>query len=619
MQNRCLSSIIISEIILYFPAKEQTVLLADINKKTNMKVLLIPFALLWTFLLIGQNDHDLKVEQQGNKRHKIQCISEVEYSNIKSIQQENLIRLESEGRLLFKKNNSINNFEWPLRQASGFNHDDYYVITNYVDLDNTSGLLDYNCGERTYDGHRGTDIALFPFSWILKNEKHVEVIAAAPGIISYKQDGNFDEECSICPSCISNTIIITHADGSEAWYAHMKNGSLTNKLTGDAIATGEYLGTVASSGNSTGPHLHFEIRDANNTVIDPYFGNCSSSNGTSHWLNQKAYREPSFLNLSTHDAPPAMNSCAPDQPNFRNYYYPGETMYVMQSMRDLPNLTQRTMNIYDANNNVYTSWTQTNPNTKPSGHFTSFWWWNTRTLSNNVTPGKWTFEVSFLNQTSSHEFIVLPTGAVRPSNDDCQNATFLSASAANCSPIIVNNTHSTPSIENPDFICSQQGLTRDLWFYTVAPPSGNVSVATSQTNGGLTDMVMTAYRGNCGSLEIIACDDDSGIGLHSAISLSGLNPGELIWLRLIPYLGELTGEFAICASDIACPNSLVLNGNEISNSYYETNGIISSTQQIIGQSNVIYDSATEVSLQPIFEVQLGSVFTVYIDGFGNIY
>ena len=195
----------------------------------------------------------------------------------------------------------------------------------------------------------------------------------------------------------------------------------------------------------------------------------------------------------------------------------------------------------------------------------------------------------------------------------------LTASAANCSPIIVNNTHSKPSIENSDFICSQQGLTRDLWFYTVAPPSGNVSVATSQTNGGLTDMVMTAYRGNCGSLEIIACDDDSGIGLHSAISLSGLNPGELIWLRLIPYLGELTGEFAICASDIACPNSLVLNGNEISNSYYETNGIISSTQQIIGQSNVIYDSATEVSLQPIFEVQLGSVFTVYIDGFGNIY
>ena len=52
---------------------------------------------------------------------------------------------------------------------------------------------------------------------------------------------------------------------------------------------------------------------------------------------------------------------------------------------------------------------------------------------------------------------------------------------------------------------------------------------------------------------------------------------------------------------------------------YETNGIISSTQQIISQSNVIYDSATEVSLQPTFEVQLGSVFTVYIDGCGNIY
>ena len=51
-----------------------------------------------------------------------------------------------------------------------------------------------------------------------------------------------------------------HADGSVAWYGHMKAGSLTNKAVGQTVSSGEYLGIVGSSGNSTGPHLHFGIR-----------------------------------------------------------------------------------------------------------------------------------------------------------------------------------------------------------------------------------------------------------------------------------------------------------------------------------------------------------------------
>ena len=40
---------------------------------------------------------------------------------------------------------------------------------------------------------------------------------------------------------------------------HMKDGSLTSKWKVIMCKKGEYLGTVASSGNSTGPHLHFQI------------------------------------------------------------------------------------------------------------------------------------------------------------------------------------------------------------------------------------------------------------------------------------------------------------------------------------------------------------------------
>ena len=50
-----------------------------------------------------------------------------------------------------------------------------------------------------------------------------------------------------------------HDDGSLALYAHLRTGSVTARPIGARIAAGEYLGVIGSSGNSTGPHLHFEV------------------------------------------------------------------------------------------------------------------------------------------------------------------------------------------------------------------------------------------------------------------------------------------------------------------------------------------------------------------------
>lgn len=55
-----------------------------------------------------------------------------------------------------------------------------------------------------------------------------------------------------------NMVLINHGDGYKTRYAHMISGSITVKV-GDYVEAGRTIGRVGSTGNSTGPHLHFEV------------------------------------------------------------------------------------------------------------------------------------------------------------------------------------------------------------------------------------------------------------------------------------------------------------------------------------------------------------------------
>lgn len=62
-----------------------------------------------------------------------------------------------------------------------------------------------------------------------------------------------------------NTIILGHGNGVQTLYPHAQT---LNVSYGDTVSQGDIIATVGSTGNSTGPHLHFEIR-INGEAVDP--------------------------------------------------------------------------------------------------------------------------------------------------------------------------------------------------------------------------------------------------------------------------------------------------------------------------------------------------------------
>ena len=62
-----------------------------------------------------------------------------------------------------------------------------------------------------------------------------------------------------------NLIVIQHRLGFQTWYAHL---SAVHVTTGQSVGGGTRIGSVGSTGHSTGPHLHFEVRH-NGTPVDP--------------------------------------------------------------------------------------------------------------------------------------------------------------------------------------------------------------------------------------------------------------------------------------------------------------------------------------------------------------
>jgi len=83
-----------------------------------------------------------------------------------------------------------------------------------------------------------------------------------------------------------NYVKLKHQDGKLTYYAHLQIWSI-KVAKGQSVSCGQHLGNVASSGNSTGNHLHFEVRVNGTVKTDPFTGQCHG--GSSFWVQQGSY------------------------------------------------------------------------------------------------------------------------------------------------------------------------------------------------------------------------------------------------------------------------------------------------------------------------------------------
>ena len=180
----------------------------------------------------------------------------------------------------------------------------------------------FNCLSPGYQWHTGTDIRI-------SNDDDVAgtaVYAAYSGEVIFASDGKYDQcpsshsDCqppradwvmkpgaqdgyAVCTDIIDgqfycsfggNVVIIRHETNKHIYatlYAHFKKGSITVS-NGQHVTEGDKIGEIGSSGNSTGPHLHFELwGDGFAKYVDPWQGPCGVNMGGRYWRFDSPWRE----------------------------------------------------------------------------------------------------------------------------------------------------------------------------------------------------------------------------------------------------------------------------------------------------------------------------------------
>jgi hypothetical protein len=110
--------------------------------------------------------------------------------------------------------------------------------------------LPFPCGE-TWTGSSRADHSPSPLAidWNRPDDDGAMVVATAPGVVTSVVD--------LGDRSYGRYIVVDHGNGRTSLYAHL---SAFWSTVGESVDQGTPLGLVGSTGNSTGPHLHFEER-----------------------------------------------------------------------------------------------------------------------------------------------------------------------------------------------------------------------------------------------------------------------------------------------------------------------------------------------------------------------
>ncbi|MGC4120914.1 MAG: NBR1-Ig-like domain-containing protein [Myxococcales bacterium] len=174
-------------------------------------------------------------------------------------------------------------------------------VTAYYDHEGK----DWNCGSEVYDGHVGTDFGVQATVGVRA------VVAGAAGTVIETNDGcGTGSWGNTCGGGFGNYVKLLHDDGKITTYGHMASGTL-KVHQGDSVTCGQELGRAGNSGNSSGPHLHFEVEDPTYGIDDPYSGSCGGP--LSYWVSQGSYcRLPSATCQGSCNPSCSGKSCGPD-------------------------------------------------------------------------------------------------------------------------------------------------------------------------------------------------------------------------------------------------------------------------------------------------------------------
>lgn len=129
---------------------------------------------------------------------------------------------------------------------------------SYISKINKSGLCEIT--QYFDNSHKGLDI-------VGKNYTIDDVTAHSDGVV-YKVKNNIKYNSYGKDNSYGNYVIIKHPY-KYTLYSHLAHNTI--KVTeGERIKSGEIIGKMGNTGSSNGIHLHFEVRELDNTKIDPF-------------------------------------------------------------------------------------------------------------------------------------------------------------------------------------------------------------------------------------------------------------------------------------------------------------------------------------------------------------
>jgi murein DD-endopeptidase MepM/ murein hydrolase activator NlpD len=146
------------------------------------------------------------------------------------------------------------------KSSSGVKSSNTKVDTGYYARPIAGGRVTSPYGSRKGGFHYGVDLAV-------DGRTGHPIMASANGevikVVSGCKVGN-----TSCGGRYGNYIVIKHNNGTKTIYAHLEKVQVS---VGDKVNQGEKIGTLGNTGRSTGPHLHFEIENANGSKMKPPF------------------------------------------------------------------------------------------------------------------------------------------------------------------------------------------------------------------------------------------------------------------------------------------------------------------------------------------------------------